>query len=256
MAYLSRLGDPRFWLTGAWRQWLPGVCSLCRQSARAWGLCVDCHDYILATRAARILRCLQCDVGLDASASATAQARCAICIDQDPAFERLLTVFDYEAPADLLIHQFKSRHQFFLAPVLAGMMWQTWVQRGTALQPPIVLGAVPASRPALRRRGFNPAAELARYVARYAGWPFEPGLLIRTREGRRQATLGREARREATTGLYQPARWLTGSIVVVDDVITTGSTMDSVARSLRQVGAESVHGLALGRTPPAPEPIQ
>lgn len=253
MAYLTGFGDSP---SGSWRQWLPGVCSLCRQSARAWGLCHYCHARVLACRPTGVPRCSRCDASLDASALAVGGMSCTDCTAHAPAFDQVLTAFDYEAPADLLIHQFKSRHQFFLAPVLARMLWHTWRQRATDPQLPAVLVAVPASPSALRRRGFNPAAELARYLAGHAGWHLDHGLLMRTREGHRQATLGRDARRAATAGLYRPVRRLSGRVVVVDDVMTTGSTMDSIARSLRQVGAGSVYGLALARTPPDRQAVQ
>lgn len=183
---------------------------------------------------------------------------CPDCNEYEPVFDGVVTVFDYVAPADLLIHQFKTRRQFFLAPVLADMLWRAWQKRDNpAPAKAALLTAVPASRAALLRRGFNPAMELARYVSRRSGWPLAPALLVRTRQGRQQATLGRTARREATAGLYKAASSVAGRhIVVVDDVVTTGSTLDSIARSLYLRGALSVWGLALARTPPDTPGVQ
>lgn len=250
MAYLPQFGDSAPTKADWWRQWLPGTCALCRQSAQGWSLCQYCHDLVVGSRQAACIRCSRCDIGLQAAHANQEAALCPECSDFEPVFAQVVTVFDYEAPMDLLIHEFKVRHRFTLAPVLAMMLCHAWAQRNGQASSPTLLTAVPASRSALMRRGFNPAMELARYVSRQTGWHFAPGLLARTRSGQKQASLGRMARRQAAMGLYRVTTPVVGHrVLVVDDVVTTGSTLDGIARTLHTNGAESVSGLALARTP-------
>ena len=102
------------------------------------------------------------------------------------------------------------------------------------------------------RRGFNPAGELARELSRLSGRPVQHAWLTRTRETITQKTLRARARRESVSGLYAcpnavPQVW----IGVVDDVVTTGSTMDTAARALLSAGAAGVIGFAAAHTPRA-----
>lgn len=167
-----------------------------------------------------------------------------------PAFDRIIAAFDYAEPADLLIHRLKVARRFTEAPMLAGLLADQVLRVWPELPPDLVVVPVPASRQALRHRGFNPAAEVARRVARQVQRPYRPGILSRQRDGRKQAMLGREARLIATSRLYRVAHDVTGvRVAVVDDVMTTGSTMHSIAGMLKRSGARSVHGLVIARTP-------
>jgi ComF family protein len=103
----------------------------------------------------------------------------------------------------------------------------------------------------LRRRGFNPAAVLAREVAREIGTRLDPTALVRVRDTRSQTGLGRSERRRNVRGAFRaraglrlpPCVWL------VDDVVTTGSTVAEAGGVLRRFGAERVVVLCAARTP-------
>src|SRR3546814_9806333 len=116
-----------------------------------------------------------------------------ICADWSrlvPAFDRVLAAFDYAPPGDLLIHQLKVGRRFVGAGMLAAMLADTVVAASPSLPKGVVLVPVPASRAAILRRGFNPAAEIARCLSTQLRLPCRPGLLRRTREGVRQTPLG------------------------------------------------------------------
>lgn len=110
---------------------------------------------------------------------------------------------------------------------------------------------VPLHPRRLRARGFNPAGLLARTLARQLGVPFEPVALARVRDTVSQTGLDARARRRNVKGAFRfakrgraPARvWL------VDDVVTTGSTLTAAARALRRAGAREVIGVCASATP-------
>lgn len=114
----------------------------------------------------------------------------------------------------------------------------------------MLVTAVPSSRRALALRGYNPAGEVGRALARRLVLEWRPDLLQRVREGRGQKHLGRRARRQDAQALYRCAGVVAGrSVLVVDDVMTTGSTLDAIAQVLREQGASTVRGAVLARTP-------
>src|SRR5690606_30243402 len=95
---------------------IPGACPLCAQRTMAGVLCRYCQVSVLASMVRPAPRCLLCCLLLDS------QGHCADCRRQRFAFDGVTAVFDYAHPGDLLVRQYKERHRFGLAPMLAGMM--------------------------------------------------------------------------------------------------------------------------------------
>ncbi|MCP5149931.1 MAG: ComF family protein [Chromatiales bacterium] len=110
--------------------------------------------------------------------------------------------------------------------------------------------AMPAHWTRLLRRGFNPAAEIARWVARERAWPVDGRLLRRRRGGPAQSSAADEAaRRRNVRGAFVAARrrQVPAHVALVDDVVTTGATVDAAARALQSVGVQRVTVLAATR---------
>lgn len=167
-----------------------------------------------------------------------------------PAFEHTVAAFDYETPDDSLISLFKTELKFAYADLLAGLLEDAMRQDSTPLQRYDVLMPIPSSRASLRRRGFNPAAEIARALAARTALPLRRDALQRRREGPRQAAGNRRMRLQAAEGLFDCRLALQGeTVAIVDDVMTTGSTMDAAALAVLQAGAARVIALVVARTP-------
>jgi ComF family protein len=116
---------------------------------------------------------------------------------------------------------------------------------------PQLLVPVPLHPRRLRSRGFNPATLLARVVARDIGVPVDPAALIRTRDTESQTGLDRAARRRNVRGAFRARRRLSAPthVWLVDDVVTTGSTVAEAARVLRHAGARAVTAVCAAQTP-------
>jgi len=201
---------------------------------------------------------------------------CAACLAEPQPFSRTIAAFDYAPPGDALVLMLKTQLRLSMAPVLARMMAQALreaaAQTGALavgvpgagmsdtaaggrqcaafLPPDLLLVPVPASRASLRQRGMNPAAEIARSLAAELALPAPRLLLARRRETPRQATLGRRARQRGAAGLFVCTGPVRGRhVAVVDDVMTTGSTVGAAAAVLMAAGAASVTVLVAARTP-------
>lgn len=237
------------------RDGLPLDCLLCRTRSPG-GLCRHCRRAVVASMARDGRRCRRCDLPLPPIMPTPPPAGCPDCSGLSPALERVVAAFDYAWPGDLLIQRLKLQGRFTCAPVLAGLlaarchelraplMAPLWRERGT------LVTVVPAGSRSLVLRGYNPAGEVGRALARRLALDWRPDLVRRAREGRDQKDLGRRARRLGVQGLYRCPGGVAGrEVLIVDDVMTTGSTLSAIADALKERGAAKVWAAVLARTP-------
>jgi len=222
---------------------VPTDCPLCLARSHGGRPCKGCLSDL--TAGAPSSRCPVCALSLPPNCI------CPDCAVLQPAFQRVISALEYKPPADQLILQFKDagrfQHARFMADILACAVR---AEAPELLDEFTIVVPVPSSRVALRRRGFNPAAEIARQLAGRLGLRYWPILLRRGHDGISQKTLGRMARARMPTNRYHCSRRLNGeTFAVVDDVLTTGATLHAIACELKQAGASNVVGLVVARTP-------
>jgi ComF family protein len=154
--------------------------------------------------------------------------------------------YAYRFPVDRLVQRFKY------AGDLAAGRWLALQLAHLAMQAPRpdLVVAAPLSPSRLRERGFNQALELAKVVARSLRVPCDIGGLAKTHETAPQPGLGRRARRANLRGAFRCDIDVAGAhVALVDDVLTTGATADTIARELKRCGAARVSVWAVARTP-------
>jgi ComF family protein len=149
----------------------------------------------------------------------------------------------YEFPCDRLVQALKYRARLALAEFFA---------RNLASRPLPEIDLVvpmPLHPKRLAERGFNQALEIARGVARHLGRPIEPRCALRVKNTLPQARLPFDERAKNVRGAFLCKLDLSGaSIAVVDDVMTTGATLNELARALKRAGATRVENLVIART--------
>ncbi len=178
------------------------------------------------------------------------------CIDcrlRPPAFSQVIAPWEYRFVVDRLITRFKHQGQWPLGRLLADLMGQYLQHRfDEDLPRPDALLPVPLARLRLRQRGFNQAAMLAGWLGQTLQIPVDERQLLRIRETPSQQGLDAKARKHNLAGAFS-VRDSTAirdqHLAVVDDVLTTGTTAQALARLLIQAGARRVDIYCLARTP-------
>lgn len=215
---------------------MPQRCELCGAASGAAPVCDGCAAALVPVSGC----CTICALPLPGGAV------CGRCLKKPPAFDATHAALAYAFPADRLVQALKYRHRLMLARYFSDLLLATGRPDGVDCVVPL-----PMHPRGLRERGFNQAVEIARPLARAWGLPLLLDAVQRSRDGPPQASLEGMARRRNVRGAFEAdGRRIAGrSVLVVDDVMTTGATLQALARELKRAGAIRVENIVVARTP-------
>lgn len=222
----------------------PEACALCGASGAL--LCAPC---LADAQLGLAVGCARCAIPL---AAADPGALCGRCLKRRPAYAATVAGAVYDAPFDQLVRGLKYGATLAYAPLFAAMLHRRLQATGVA-SPDVVI-PVPLSRTRMAARGFNQAIEIARPLSRRIDRPLLLDAVLRVVDTAPQASLPFDARRRNVRRAFAVVdarrdRIAGRSVGVVDDVMTTGATLDELARTLRRAGAAAVVNLVVARTP-------
>ena len=216
------------------------TCNLCRIQPQArHGLCLDClHDLPRITPACR--RCALPTQGQDGLI-------CGRCQKHPPAFDTTLAAFAYRFPLNQLIPLIKYHQQTAQLGWLAAALADCVRSQDGAL--PQALIPVPLAPSRLRRRGYNQAALLAQRLGAALGIALDQRSLSKPRETAHQMELRGKARRRNLKGAFAWRGPAYAHVALIDDVMTTGTTVNEISKVLKRAGIQRVDVWVLARTP-------
>ncbi len=220
-------------LRSLWALLLPPRCGVCDTALPAVGsgVCGACWAQVVRNDGQR---CASCDL--------PGESPCTRCRTAPPSYAGLRAPFVYGGPIASLVVRTKFSRREDLALVLGRLL----AERAPAGAGLTAVVPVPLGRRRRRQRGFNQSAVLARTVAHELEVPLVHALR-RLRETAPQSELPLHERESNVRRAFVAARPLSGEVLLVDDVVTSGHTIEAAARALREGGAASVRVLALAR---------
>ena len=218
----------------------PYVCSLCGQDSQLdMDLCGDC----LADLQTPFATCKQCGLPITTGENSPV---CGNCLKSPPHFQNTLAAFSYSAPITRLIADLKYNGKHPLARVFADAWLHHFADHDIALPEAIV--PVPLHRRKMWTRGYNQALEIARPIARHYQLPILTDHVVRTRHTRPQTELDARERKKNVRGSFRIKKEIPCShVAIMDDVVTTGSTVRELARLLADSGVAKIDVWCIAR---------
>lgn len=225
------------WLINSLSSLLSPRCFLCGESlaSQTPGLCPACRNDLPQLDQA----CEQCGNELT-SMPGSLLHRCGSCLTSPPVYDRVITAHIYAAPVKQLVTQFKYQRQLAIGKVLADNLLARVQDTSTTPHHRVeAILPVPLHTARLKQRGFNQALELARPLARELDLPLLISSVRRHRNTPEQSSLTGKERRSNLRNAFSIKKPIPyKSIAIIDDVMTTGSTVEELGKLLKKNGVE------------------
>jgi ComF family protein len=210
-------------------------CLLCGTVSRSGLLCPGCLADLPALPEPR---CPQCALPTPNGET------CGACLRRPPAFTHSVTVYRYAQPVDSLVHALKYRGELAVARFFAERL----AERIGGTPRPDVIIPMPLHPNRLHERGFNQAALIAGHLGRLLNLTPRVSACRRVRDTPPQVDLPLDARRKNLRAAFVCDIDLAGrTVALLDDVMTTGTSLDELARVARRAGAAEIHAWTLAR---------
>jgi ComF family protein len=227
---------------------LPSACALCGGACGSGDsvVCAPCRDHFCL---AVTNRCARCANPLPGGGT------CGACQAYPPSYDATIAAVDYAAPLDHLVLQLKFSARLPLAPWFAARLRDAVLARPHWPLPDL-LCPVPLGPARLVERGYNQALEIARPLAGMLGVALHPALAVRQVDTRAQSGVSPHDRADNIRGAFaiaDPGLVEGRHVGIVDDVMTSGHTLEELAAAFKRFGAARVTNLVFARTPPRKE---
>jgi ComF family protein len=213
----------------------PPHCAGCQKFGFRW--CEDCQEKTIKITENQ---CIYCGRILQE------KSRCSHCDEKILNLDQVYTWGNHAGPLRLALHKLKYQRDLGLGEELSSHLFN--IVKGNEIVSDFVV-PVPLGRQRQRERGYNQSALLARPFSLALGLPYRPRALQRIRETKSQVGLSKKQRKENVAGAFTARSNLVADkrILLVDDVMTTGATLDAAGQALKQAGATKIIGLALAK---------
>ncbi len=220
----------------------PSRCILCQRTvSQHFEICPDCYQSLPHNNNC----CMHCALPL--AEDVKTPVLCGRCIQVLPAFDYAHTPFRYEDAIIKLVHQLKFSEKISTARTIGEMLL---AQLLTTNEKPDCILPVPLHNKRLRQRGFNQSMEISRVLAKNLGVPIESSAVIRQRSTAAQTGLNAKQRKKNMKGAFSVKSKLNYQhVLIVDDVMTTGATVNELAKVLKKNKVGRVGVLSIARAP-------
>jgi ComF family protein len=233
----------------------PAPCRVCHQPLSTASRIPVCPACLAAVRRIAPPLCLMCGRPFSPAAATVAEPICHDCVRNLYHFDLARSFARYDSAMEHILLLLKYDPVAPLATWLAARLEEV-VRSEPALAEVDWIVPIPLDRGRLRQRGYNQAELIARPLARSLGRPLATDLLRRLRSRPPKLKLSRRERWDTVRGAFEassPARVDRSRILLVDDVLTSGATLDACAHALLSAGAAAVHAVTVARVPPRGE---
>lgn len=168
---------------------------------------------------------------------------CDSCIEKNLNFDIARSVYEYQAPLSFVIQNFKYENAKYHAEFFANEMYEIFINENLYCD---VITFVPMHEKRLRKRGYNQAELLAKELSKLVGVEVLD-CITKTKETEHQANLTQKEREKNLKGTFKANKKVVAgkSVLLVDDVMTTGSTVDAISKELKRAGATKISVLTL-----------
>ena len=220
---------------------IPTVCHLCADSGEhdIPNLCAACQNSIPYIEQA----CDCCAVPIS-----NEETRCTGCAANRPVYDSSLTVFHYQKPMDILFNRLKHHRDITVAATFASLLAEKIIESKAEL--PDIIVPIPLNWKRQLMRGFNHSQAVAALLAGKLGVNLDTNALTRVTNNAPQQGLSRTERLKNLDRCFEANKSVRNKkIALVDDVITTGATMQAAATALYVRGTKSISAWSVARTP-------
>ena len=225
------------------QSWLfPSCCVLCGAKGQpSIDLCLACQRGLPWLEST----CLRCGWPIEPSQDHT---HCGHCLGQSLPYDRAISLLEYRWPVDQMVIELKYDGNRAHARVMATLMAQFLPHHYDNQPLPKLITSVPMHPQRLRERGFNQADLVARQLSRLLDIPYASHIARPTRYSEKQTGLNARQRAANIAGCFECDEPDYSSIAIVDDVLTTGSTVTELSKQFGKTGVEQIDVWTLART--------